>query len=352
MASALRIRPVSPDDLIQLQAVAEQLDTVNLPSNEQALQQIISDSVRSFSELAEAADTHPHSHHQSYTFVAVENGTESGTESGTKVDHLVGTATCFAYHGLPDDPHYYLRVAEQTVHSHQLGIDRLRTVLKLGHDTEPWTELGGLIVRAEARGRGVGKALLGARLLLMAMHPQHFCRRVIAELLPPQRPDGGNAFWDAVGKPLTGLEYYRADLLCRTDKEFIKAFFPHDELVAELLPPEARALIGTEGPDTTPIRRLLRRAGFSWLGTVDPFDAGPHDGATLDEIIPIQRSRRCVRLESPPSAGVAHLLAGAGHQLTMTTIEHVGEGVRIDPAVADQLDIRIGDACWTMALDW
>jgi len=69
-----------------------------------------------------------------------------------------------------------------------------------------------------ARGQGVGKLLVAARLLLVAMHRERFCRRLLAELLPPRREDGGNAFWDAVGAPLTGLSYYRADLLCRTDK--------------------------------------------------------------------------------------------------------------------------------------
>jgi arginine/ornithine N-succinyltransferase beta subunit len=59
---------------------------------------------------------------------------------------------------------------------------------------------------------------VAARLLLVAMHPERFCRRLLAELLPPREGSGGNAFWDSVGAPLTGLDYYRADLLCRSDK--------------------------------------------------------------------------------------------------------------------------------------
>jgi len=279
--------------------------------------------------------------HAHYTFVAVQDG------------KLLGTGSLFAYHGMPDEPHYYLTVVDQTVHSKQLNADRARRLLRLGRDTEPWTELGGLVVHPEARGAGVGKLLLAARLLLMAMHPTKFCRRVIAELLPARREDGGNAFWDAVGAPLTGLDYYRADLLCRTDKEFIEAFFPNDELVVELLPPAAQELIGIEGPATTPVRALLKRAGFRFLGTVDPFDAGPHDGAELKDILPIQRSRQLVRLDLPPEQGVRHLVGShATHAFAALPCFAVNRGVRLSEDDAAGLEISVGDECWVMPLDW
>jgi len=343
MAAPVLIRPVRAEDAPQLQALADLLDTVNLPDDPVVIANIVKDSERSFAALDATPRLTPDMDpkHAHYTFVAVQDG------------KLLGTASVFAYHGMPDEPHYYLKVVEQTVHSKQLNAERARRLLRLGRDTEPWTELGGLVVHPEARGAGVGKLLLAARLLLVAMHPAKFCRRMIAELLPPRREDGANAFWDAVGAPLTGLDYYRADLLCRTDKEFIEAFFPHDELVVELLPPAAQALIGVEGPATTPVRALLKRAGFRFLGTVDPFDAGPHDGAELKDILPIQRSRQLVRLDLPPDHGTRHLVGSHGsHAFAALPCEAVNRGVRLEEADASALGIGVGDECWVMPLDW
>lgn len=331
------VRPVTPADQPQLLALADLLDTVNLPDDPVVVAKIIADSQRAFAALAvrDPSFDHRHAH---YTFVAEDDG------------RLLGTAAVFAFHGMPEEPHYFLKVDKEMVHSNQLNTDRERTLLRLGRDTEPWTELGGLVVHPESRGKGVGKLLVAARLLLVAMHPDRFCRRLLAELLPPRREDGGNAFWDAVGGPLTGLDYYRADLLCRSDKEFIEAFFPHDHLVAELLPPPARALIGQEGPATTPVRALLKRAGFHWLGTIDPFDAGPHDGAELKDIGPIQRSRELVLLDHPPAdAGEPRLLGSVtDHVFRLSPCTTVGRGVRL----ADRTGLTPGDALWTMPLDW
>lgn len=340
MTDTVIIRPAKDSDAGGLQALADLLDTVNLPDDPAAIAKIISESKRSF------AGEDPRN--ASYTFVAVpidENGRER---------ELLGTASLFAYHGMPDEPHYYLRVAEQKVHSNQLNADRTRHILRLGRDTEPWTEFGGLVVSPQARGKGVAKLLLGARLLMIAMHRQRFCKRLLAELLPERRADGGNAFWDAVGAPLTGLNYYRADLLCRTDKEFIEAFFPHDEILVELLPKAAQALIGKEGPDTTPIRALLHRVGFKFLGTVDPFDAGPHDGAEVSDVQPIQKSRQLVKLDLPPSGPTTQelLCHPSTHVFAPAAIQQQQQGVRVDDAAAKLLNLSAGDSCWALPMDW
>ncbi len=351
MTKFVHIRPVTHNDLTGLQTLADHLDTVNLPDDPTALTSIINDSVKSFAELHGPLAAVPNPKQSGFTLVAEEVDSVHGVVQSQRI---LGTASLFAYHGTPEDPHYYLRVQETTVHSKQLNAERQRLVLKLGRDIEPWTELGGLVVHPEARGKGIGKLLVAARLLLVAMHRKHFCQRLIAELLPPRRDDGGNAFWDAVGGPLTGLPYYRADLLCRSDKEFIEAFFPHEEIVGDLLPPEARTLIGIEGPATTPVRKLLQRTGFRYLNTIDPFDAGPHDGADIVDVIPIQRSRRLVRLDLPPlNDTTPYLIVNpAHHQFTVSDIEIVGDGVRVSHYQAARSQLEPGQPCWVMPLNW
>jgi arginine N-succinyltransferase len=352
VAQYVLVRPVRLTDLHALQTLADHLDTVNLPDDPVALAGIIADSERSFANLLNSNTTSKHDHkHAGFTFVAVEIESVHGV---IKAERLIGTASLFAFHGTAEDPHYYLNVNETTVHSKQLNTDRKRLVLKLGRDTDPWTELGGLVVHPDARGKGVGKLLVATRLLFIAMHRQQFCQRVIAELLPPRRADGGNAFWDAVGGPLTGLPYYRADLLCRSDKEFIDAFFPHEEIVCDLLPPEARSLIGIEGPTTTPVRKLLQRAGFRFLGTVDPFDAGPHDGATITDIPPIQHSRRLIRLDLPPIKSTAPYLLGnpTTHEFMIDEIDIEHDGVRLNHYHAARFQLAAGQPCWAMPMQW
>ncbi len=329
------------EDASQLQALADLLDTVNLPDDPTAIAKLIGDSERSF-----AGGEHRHA---SYTLVAVRQG-DGGAEQ------LLGTGSLFAFHGMPDEPHYYLKVVDQVVHSKSLNADRTRRLLKLGKDIEPWTELGGLVVHPDARGHGIGKLLLAARLLLVAMHPERFCSRPARRSsCRPGGEDGGNAFWDAVGAPLTGLSYYRADLLCRSDKEFIEAFFPHEDITVELLPPPARELIGIEGKATTPVRVLLKRAGFHYLGAVDPFDAGPHDGATLAEIGPIQKSRRRLKLDLPPTGEVTPHLVGVAHSHAFMSARRAPmshEGLRLYHEHARALGLEAGMPAWTMPLDW
>ncbi len=337
----LVVRPVQPDDAEDLVELASLLDTVNLPRDPEVIASIIATSGASFSGLA-TTPSYPSATACTYTLVAAQAA------------GILGTASLLSHHGTPDDPHYYLRVVEQTFHSTQLDTHRMRRLLRLESDEEPWTEFGGLIVHPNARGQGVGKLLLAARVLLVAMHGAYFCTRLLTELLPPHRDDGGNAFWDALGGPLTGLNFYRADLLCRSDKEFIGALFPQHEIVLELLPPEAQHVVGEVGPATVPARQLFQRVGFHDLHTVDPFDGGPHYGAALEEVQPLQRSRQLVCLDLPPTAAGSRLLLGnpQSHRFCAATCQVQGHGLRLDAATMQRLDLQAGDPVWIMPLDW
>jgi arginine N-succinyltransferase len=341
IASSLDIRPVRTTDAPALQELAALLDTVNLPRDPEALATLIAESEASFARLAKTTPASPPPR-GTYTLVATQN------------ERLLGTASLLSHHGTPDDPHYYLRVVEQTRHSAQLHTERHLHLLRLKRDEVPWTELGGLVVHSDARGQGLGKLLVAARLLLIAMHREHFCQRLLAELLPPRHRDGSNAFWDALGGPLTGLNYYRADLLCRTDKEFIEALFPRQEIVLELLSPAARDVVGQVGAATIPVCRLLQRAGFRYLNTVDPFDGGPHYGATLDEVQPIQRSSCLVCLDLPPAEVGPVVLVGElqSHRFHAAPVQVCGRGLRVEVPTARHLNLHPGDPVWIMPLDW
>ena len=338
------IRPVRRQDATALVELATLLDTMNLPRDPAVIANIIAESEASFAHFACPAHGQPDTTFpkRTYTLVAVQG------------EQLLGTASLLSHHGTPEDPHYYLRVVEQTFHSKQLDMQRRRHLLCLERDVIPWTELGGLVVHSAARGQGVGKLLVAARLLLVAMFRAFFCQRLLAELLPPRRADGSNAFWDALGGPLTGLNYYRADLLCRTDKEFIESLFPQHEIVLELLPPEAQAIVGQVGPATLPVYHLLQRAGFHYLHTIDPFDGGPHYGAPVETVQPLQHSQNLVCLDLPPTDTGPTLLLGnpqTQHFYAAPALR-CGYGLRLDPATMQFLALQPGHPVWMMPLDW
>ena len=339
MSQPLLIRPVTRDDTAQLIHLAGALDTVNLPRDPEAIASVIASSEKSFAHLQTTPCTVAPG---TYTLVAVRD------------EQLLGTASLLSHHGTPEDPHYYLRVLTQTLHSTQLNEQRIRHLLHLEHDEEPWTEFGGLVVHPDARGQGLGKLLLAVRLLLIAMHPTHFCTRLLAELLPPRRNDGGNAFWDALGGPLTGLNYYRADLLCRSDKEFIASFFPQHEIVLELLPAAAQAIVGQVGPATAPICALFQRVGFHYLETIDPFDGGPHYGATVDAVPPLQHSRQLVCLDLPPTTPTTQRLLGhpTSYYFCTAPSQVCRHGLRLTPDTTTRLALTPGDPVWTLPLEW
>jgi len=338
------IRPVATADAQALLQLASLLDTMNLPQDPEMLEGIIAESQASFAHLAASEPNGAAlSPRHTYTLVAVQG------------EHIVGTASLLSPHGTPQDPHYYLRIIEHTVQSKQLQSTHRRHLLCLEREEVPWTELGGLVVHPEARGHGLGTLLVAARLLLVAMRREHFCARLLAELLPPRRADGSNAFWDALGGPVTGLTYYRADLLCRTDKEFIDALFPPHEIILELLPADAQAVVGQVGPATVPVCRLLQRAGLQYLHTVDPFDGGPHYGAPVEAVMPLQRSVCAVSLDGLPSPTAAQrMLLGQPrtHAFAVAQAQVSAEGIRLDAAAAQLLQVQPGEMLWTMPLDW
>jgi arginine N-succinyltransferase len=103
-----------------------------------------------------------------------------------------------------------------------------------------------------------------------------------------------------------------------------------------------------------PVYHLLRRAGFHFLGTVDPFDGGPHYGAMLEEVQPMQRSRALVCLDFPPAEIHPPVLLGnpVSHHFHAAPAEVRQHGMRLDKITAELLALQPGDLVWHMPLDW
>ncbi len=270
-----RIRQSYREDVDQVLAVAEHLDTVNLPADRTHIEAILDRSDKAF-----AAEVPPGE--REFLFVLEDLAKQQ----------IIGTSMIYAQHGTRRAPHIFFRVENDERYSVTLDRHFIHQTLRIGYNYNGPTEIGGLILLPEYRRNteALGKALSYVRFLFIRMHRELFRDKVLSELLPPLEPDGASKLWEALGRKFTGLTYQEADLLSKDNKEFIHALFPDDPIHTELLPDDVRGLIGQVGPETKAVELMLRRIGFEYAGQIDPFDGGPHFCAKTDDIAVVKQA--------------------------------------------------------------
>lgn len=267
-----------PADSTQILRLARVLDSINLPTEKDALATFIRRSVLSFrGKLKDHQD-------RIYLFVLEECATR----------RIAGTALIIAKHGTPESPHFYLEMATDQRYSKTLKKMFRHTYLTLRRSMDGPTEVGGLIVDPTFRQHPakIGKQISFVRFLYLAAHPDRFEDEVIAEMMPPLTADKESLFWECYGKRVTGLSFREADKLSTKDKEFIDALFPPIPLYVCMFPVEVQEQLATVGPDTQGAVHLLEKIGLRFLRHVDPFDGGPYYGAKVKDVLLVQQFRR------------------------------------------------------------
>lgn len=280
------LRSAASSDHYQLQPLAAQLDTVNLPHDADALAEILQLSEQSF--LGRVPREHAR-----FLFVLEDLAS----------NNIVGCSMLIAEHGNTHDPHHFFQIDVDQRHSYTLNRQfQHRTLTFRQTFNAPHSELGALILDPPLRGhpRRLGRLLSLGRMLFMAARPESFCKTIQAELLPPFEPDGSSLLWEWLGRRFTGLSYAEADRLSRTNHEFMTALFPQVPLHTSLMPLDVQAAIGTVGPATTGVARLLQSQGFHFNQHIDPFDGGPHLEASV-AAIPIVRHARHLTVAPLPA---------------------------------------------------
>ena len=99
----LILRPIAEDDLEALFSLAGELDSMNLPQEEDFLRERIALSERSFAGLPDWRDA---------VYVFVLEDTETG--------RCIGTSSILAKHGRPGHPSFWLAVTEEERRSREL----------------------------------------------------------------------------------------------------------------------------------------------------------------------------------------------------------------------------------------
>jgi arginine N-succinyltransferase len=342
---AFEIRAALPGDEEQLLRCARHLDSVNLPDDRLAINEIVDASHKSFT--GQIADPRL----RQYVFVLVDRAK----------NEIVGTSMIFAQLGRRGAPYIYFDVLDEEKYSATIERHFHHTVLRIGYSYAGPTEIGGLVLMPEYRlsHERLGTMISYVRFLYLALHRALFRDVVLAELLPPLEQDGTSHLWEAVGRHFTGMSYAEADKLSKRNKEFIKALFPDGLIYASVLPPDAQAVIGKVGASTRGVEKLLRRIGFRYANRVDPFDGGPHFTARMDEISLVEHTRTTVasRVYEPLPHDKKALVATepGSHPYFRAVMAHVldedAAGYAVEAAAWDMLGLRAGAPITVLPID-
>jgi arginine N-succinyltransferase len=273
------IRPVRESDLPafrELRVLAGPGFT-SLQASDEALEERLAKSAATF-----AAQIDEPGADQRYLLVLEHRPT--GTLAG-----VAGVKACVG-----EQPPFYnfrvLRIAQASAAA-QRRFDM--EVLILVNEFTGCTEVGSLFVKAEHRVGGIGRMLAQSRYMLMAAAPQRFSPSVVSELRGVVDADGKSPFWEHLGRHFFKMTFPEADTMsATTDNQFILDLMPKYPIYADLLPDEARDVIGKCHPAGEGALKLLQWEGFRYEHVVDIFDGGPLVTAPRDTIRTFRESRR------------------------------------------------------------
>src|SRR4051812_38481680 len=157
-----RIRQSYREDVDQVLAVAEHLDTVNLPADRGHIEKILELSERSFAESVPVVE-------REFLFVLEDLAKKK----------IIGTSMIYAQHGTKRAPHIFYRVENAARSSAPLARHFIHPTLRIGYNYSGPTEIGGLILLPEYRrtSEALGKTLSYVRFLFIRMHRPWFRSR-------------------------------------------------------------------------------------------------------------------------------------------------------------------------------
>jgi arginine N-succinyltransferase len=208
---------------------------------------------------------------------------------------VIGTASLYSRLGARW-PFYSYKISRVTHVSHDLERSFSTQVLHLVNDFDGASEVGGLFIHPEARSGGLGALLARSRYMFIARHRERFSDRVVAELRG-WTENGISPFWEAVGKPFFGSDFYEADRHnALHGNQFIADLMPRYPIYATMLPQAAREAIGRPHEGSVPAQKMLEAEGFVFDGYIDIFDGGPTMSARTDQIRTI---RKCHIMDAP-----------------------------------------------------
>ncbi len=271
------IRPVTRTDQDAVLRIAEAagIGMTSLPPDQDVLAEKVERAAQSFEgSITDAEDS-------LYFFVMEDPDTKE----------IAGTCAIEAYIGLKR-PVYSYKLTTVTQYSESLDIFSRNDMLQVVNDHTGVSEIGSLFLMPEYRRDRLGRFLSRMRFLFVALFPERFADRVIAEIRGWHDGNGNAPFYDSLARHFFQMDFSRADWICATQgNRFISELMPSYPIYIDLLPKEAREVIGRPYANSEPAKAMLEREGFVYNNYIDLFDGGPTLEARTSDIRTVRESR-------------------------------------------------------------
>ncbi len=220
-------------------------------------------------------------------------------------------------------------------------------VMILVNEYDGSTEVGTLFVHPDSRGGGTGGLIAQSRYLLIAAEPERFGRTIIAELRGVVDEHGYSPFWELMVRKFFHMDFNEADFLSgTTDKQFILDLMPKYPIYADLLPEEARKVIGQVHEEGIGAQKLLEREGFVFERIIDIFDGGPLVAAPRDSLRTLRESQQLIARKGEVENGSYMRLSNdriAGFRACGPKVQIEGNEVIVETQTLDALQVKEGD---------
>lgn len=261
---------------------------------------------------------------------------------------IIGSSGIKSHVGL-SSPFYSYKLSTIVQANRELSIYTLNKVLHMVNDYTGATEIGSLFLLPEYRRDGWGKFLSRSRFLMLAEFAELFDKIVIAEMRGVHDEEGNSPFYDNIARHFFKMPFKEADYINATKGgQFIADLMPKYPIYTTFLPQEARDVIGVVNEASRPAQALLEREGFTWVGYIDIFDAGPTMRVDRERILTVQQSRKVEIAEVAKAVeGQQVMLATttlAKFRMTRGTAALRSDGkIVVDAFAAAELQVKAGD---------
>lgn len=327
------IRPIKQKDLDGLMELLQVsgYGLTTLPKDPEVLKRRIRASERSFLHREEMPAG------EDYLFVMEELFT----------GRLVGVSAIISKIG-GFQPYYFYKLEKSHHESKLVNVKNDVTSLHFHFIHNGPAEICSLFLHPDFRNAQNGRFLSLSRFLFIAENRKYFEDQIIAEMRGRVNNQGRSPFWDAVGAKFFKISFNDADSMYMKNKRFIEELLPKHPILANVLPEEAREVIGEVAPETEPAKRILEQEGFRFSGMVGILEPGPVLIADVDQVRAIRESTvgEIGEIEDKPSKSPEHIISRTDgvFRCALGGVVKLKNGkYKISGVTAAALKLRLGD---------